>query len=235
MPVLSSTPTSRRMYLSQTELAQFADITITDTTETDDRISQAEEIVDAYCGFSDKFYEEELVGKMAAVTSNSIFLMETLHVNVFEKDCFKWCQVEIVGGTGAGQRRTISTSSKEGYIELTSAFTTTPDTTSFYKITQLGKFPRTRDVTYYSQVAPYVYLKSIPEEVKRATAAQVEYIIAMGDSFFSGDKIDKTSESIGDYSYSNGNNLSRSTNLQKLIAPKARILLKSVVNRLGSL
>lgn len=238
MTLSSTIPTSRRKYLSQSELAQFANITITDTTEADDRISQAEEIIDAYVGFHDKFFSGELVGKMSSVASTTQFTLETLQQGMYEADYFKWLEIEIIGGTGAGQRRTISTSTKEGSITLTDAFTTTPDTTTYYRITQIGKFPRHCDVTYYSQSEPFVYLKAIPEEVKRAVAAQVEYLINMGDDFFTTDQSDKKSESIGDYSYSTGGGVGQKgwgQGAAKLIAPKARMLLRHIVTRVGSL
>jgi hypothetical protein len=48
---MAGIPTSVRGYLSKDDLEQLANINITDDTEADDVISQAEEIVDEYVGF----------------------------------------------------------------------------------------------------------------------------------------------------------------------------------------
>lgn len=235
MSVASTVPTSRRCYLSQAELQQFADITVTDATEADDQISQAEEIVDSYVGPQLRFYNQTLVRRASAGGGSTL----TLHAddqNIFENDYFKWCQVEIIGGTGEGQRRTITTSTKAGVLTVQTAWTSAPDSTSMYKIYQLGKFPRYRDVTYYTQDTPYTYYKSIPEQVKRAVAAQVEFIIAMGASYFSTDKSMKQSESIGDYSYTMNGGLNGSSNpLSRMIAPKAKIALRGIMVRSGEI
>ena len=233
MGVLSTLPTSRRCYLSQTELAQFADTTVTDTTEADDRISQAEEIIDAYVGPQGKFLDYDIYGLAASGASTSLTL-ESAQQNTYDIDFFKWTEIEIVGGTGVGQRRTVTGSTKEGVLTV-AAWTVTPGATSFYRIYQLGKYPRYRDVITYSTGVPTQYYKQIPEAIKRATAAQVEYIIAMGDNFFKTDQSDKVSESIGDYSYENSASGVGKTGVIKLIAPKARTLLKGYVNRTGQI
>ena len=108
---------------------------------------------------------------------------------------------------------------------------TTPDATSFYKIYQLGKFPRHCDVTFYSQQTPDTYYKQIPEAIKRAVAAQIEFMIEMGDNYFSGDDANKQSESIGDYSYSNADG---ATGINRLIAPKVKMLLRGIKRRTGT-
>lgn len=226
----STLPTSRRRYLSQAELAQFANITITDTTEADDVINQAEEMIDSYIGFENKFIPQKFYELVESATSLS-FTLDDDHQNTFDKDYFKGCEVEIVGGTGEGQRRIINGSTRAGVCTIDSAWTTTPDATSFYKIYQLGKFPRPQDVMS-SNTNPIVFYKSIPEAVKRAVAAQVAYIIEMGDEFFNGDKSDLQSENIGDYSYSKKENAAGTVSL---IAPKAKQLLRGLVNRVGQI
>ncbi len=231
MGVLSTLPTSRRCYLSQAELAQYADITITDTTEADDRISQAEEIIDAYVGPQGRFLDYDIYGLAASGASTSLTL-ETAQQNNYDINFFKWTEVEIVGGTGVGQRRTVTGSTKAGVLTV-ATWTSTPDSTSFYRIYQLGKFPRQCDVVTYSTGVPSQYYKQIPEAIKRATAAQVEYIIAMGDAFFKTDQSDKVRERIGDYEYENSASGVGKTGTIKLIAPKARTLLKGYKNRTG--
>lgn len=231
MGVSSTLPTTRRGYLSQSELAQYANINILDTTEADDRISQAEEIIDAYVGPQDKFKEYEDAGRVASAGS-STFTLQSDQQNVSDVDYFKWCEVEIIGGTGTGQRRKITGSTRAGVLTVDSAWSTSLDTTSFYKIYQLGKFPRQNDVISYSTNAPTTYYKQIPEAVKRAVAAQVEYMIEMGDAFFASNKMDKKSETIGDYSYVNAEGMSGASNL---IAPKSEMLLRGIKNRLGTI
>ena len=230
MGITSTTPTSRRAYLSIAELQQFADITVTDNDEAADKISQAEEIIDVYVGPQEKAIKFDISGRAVSATSDTLTL-QTDHQNVYEIDYLLLCEIEILGGTGGGQRRKITGQTKAGVITVGSDWTTTPDSTSFYKIYQLGKFPRLKDVHYHGLSIPYQYYKSIPEEVKRAVAAQVEYAINMGDKFFSTDKAEKQEEKIADYSYVKSGAGSSS----RLIAPKAKMLLKYIKCRIGSL
>lgn len=231
MGVTSTQPTSRRGYLSQSELEQLANITITDITEADDRISQAEEMIDAYVGAQDKHMTYKVTGLAAAAGALSLTL-ETSQQNTYDIDFFKLCEIEIVGGTGAGQRRKITGSTKAGVLTIDSAWTTTPSTDSFYRIYQVGKFPRACDVESYTSGINTTYYKAVPEAIKRAVAAQVEYFIEMGDAFFAGDKSEMQSENIGDYGYTKGEGVS---GIGKLIAPKAKILLKGIFNRTGQI
>lgn len=235
MAVDTGTPTSRRMYLSQDELSQYADINITNPTEADDQISQAEEIIDSYVGFQEKFLPYVIQGRAASGTTTTLTL-ETSHQNIYEADYFKWCQIEVIGGTGEHQRQTITTSTKAGVITVQNTWDTTPTSTSFYKIYQLGKFPRCErygDVVYYSTATPYTYYKSIPEAVKRAVAAQVEFMIAQGADYFKTNKGKYTSESIDDYSYSKDGG--SGAFVDTLIAPKAKDYLQGIRNRTGRL
>jgi len=231
MGVLSTQPTSRRGYLSQSELEQLANITVTDTTEADDKISQAEEMIDAYVGAQDKHMDYITTGLAAAAGATSL-TVEASQQNTFDIDYFKLCEIEILGGTGAGQRRKITGNTKAGVLTVDSAWLTTPSTDSFYKIYQVGKFPRVCDVESYTHGSNTTYYKAIPEAIKRAVAAQVEYFIEMGDAFFAGDKSEMESESIGDYSYTKGQGVA---SISKLISPKAKILLKGIYNRTGTL
>ena len=229
--VTSTEPTSRRGYLSQTELAQYANIVVSDTDEADDVIGQAEEMIDAYIGFQDRFISQPINGRLASSGSTTTHTLQSSQQNSAQADYYKGCEMEIIGGTGIGQRRRITASTYAGVL-TTDAFTTALDSTSVYKIYQLGKFPRKEDIFYDGNNSPNTYYKSIPEAVKRAVAAQVDYIIQMGDSFFQTDKADFDSESIGDYSYSKGSNVGMA-HTDKLIAPKARTLLKGITNRKG--
>lgn len=218
---------SRRGYLTQADLAEFADINITDATEADDQISQAEEIIDAYVGPQEKFYGYELIGKCSVANSTS-FTLQTNHISGQKTDFYKGCEVQIIGGTGSGQTKKITGSSEQGVIS-TETFTTAPDTTSVYRIYQLGKFPRHCDARYEGELT-FTWYKWIPEAIKRATAAQLQYMIDMGDKFFSTDASLKTGESIGDYAYTKD---ASKNNIENLIAPKAKIILRGILNRRG--
>ena len=232
MGISSGASTSRRGYLSQLELKQFANITIQDSDEADDVISQAEEMIDAYVGYVRGHMREEVKGLVAEAINSTSFRIQTDQQNVYEQDYFVMCEVEIVGGTGAGQRRKVSASTKAGVITVADAFTTNPSTDSFYRIYQLGKFPRQEDVTHYNQNSVSRYFKSIPEEIKRATAFQVEFIKEMGDAFFNTDKTEMQSESIGDYSYTKSTGASGAS---RLISPRAQKILRGFVVRTGTI
>lgn len=223
---------SRRNYVTTTEVDEL----IGSGNSTDLQISEAEELIDAYVGHQDKFYNWELTGRSPSAGGASSITLQTNQQNIYDIDYFKWCEVEIIGGTGVGQRRIITASTKAGVLTVASAWTTTPDSTSFYKIYQLGKFPRKQDVMFYSEQTPSTYYKQIPEAVKRATAAQVEFMSQMGDEYFKTDRVDKVSERIGDYAYENANSQGVGfTGAEKLIAPKAKILLRGIRSRIGSI
>jgi hypothetical protein len=228
MGINSNLPTSRRGYLSQDELKQFANITIIDATEADDVISQAEEILDAYIRRAEKFIARPIQGIATGGTTTSLIDTSGDTSLNFDNGYFNGCEIEIVGGTNAGQRKKIT-----GYDQATKTFTFTDaftiaiDNTSVYVVSQLGLFPRYKDVFHLNSV----YYKRIPEAIKRATAAQVEYIIEKGDSFFKGGA-DFKSESIDDYRYDRDEG---STGLAALIAPKARKFLTGYINRIGQL
>lgn len=222
---------SKRGYLTLEELEEFADITISDNDEAYDQIGHAEELIDDYLGFVTKFMTVEHVGVVSEVPSSTTFTLDADYINSFPfVDYFKWCHVEIIGGTGAGQQRKITASDESGVLTVESEFSTTIDTTSAYKIYQMAKFPRYQDVFVDSRTQPTKYYKSIPEAIKRAVAAQVEYRINMGDKFFA-QSGQETSERIGDYSYTSKSE----GGIKHLIAPKARKLLAGYIVRTGKI
>jgi len=222
---------SKRQYLTLDELAQYADITINNNDEAYDQISQAEEIIDSYAGYQHKSMPYEVTGVVVSATSTTLRL-ETLDNNTYQNDYFLFCRVKIIGGTGSGQERTISGSTYAGVITVADAWDTTPNNTSFYLIYQTGKFPRYQDMHYYATQEPYRYFKHIPEAVKRATAAQVQYMIEMGADYFATDKFKINSEQIGDYRYQKAPVDGGSLN--DLVAPKARAYLRGIRNIKGS-
>lgn len=233
MAIFSTEPTSERGYLSQAELEQYANITVTDTAEADDQIFQAEELIDAFVGFQDKFFESKLRGRASAGASSTITL-ESNHQNQYDVNFFKGMMVEILDGTGAGQRRKIDSSTKAGVITVEDAWVTNPSTNSYYQIEQVGKFPRKKDVDTHTVAGTSTYIKDIPNAITRAVASQVEFFIKQGVDYFTTDQSNKQSESIGDYSYSMSDS-SNMSQLSRLIAPKAKLLLRGYINRKGKL
>jgi len=216
---------SRRKYVTATEVNELCG-----TTPADVQISEAEELIDAFVGFQEKFVRHEVEG-LAFAGDGTTVTLESVHRNSYQANHFTYCEIEIVGGTGAGQRRTIASSTYAGVITVDTAWTTAPDSTSFYHIYQLGKYPRSKDAIYDSRTSLKWY-KSIPEAIKRATAAQVEYMIEMGEKFFANDKPEMNSERIGDYSYSKSAT-GDGGSIDGLISPKAKQLLRGYRNRKG--
>jgi hypothetical protein len=222
---------SRRKYLTAAELEEYADIAISDQTEADDQISQAEELIDSYVGFQVKSVSSKFVGQATSGTTTTLVDISDDSPLNYNDNYLSYCEVEIVAGTNAGERRSISSSAiATKSITVSPAFTSAIDSTSVYRIRQLGKFPRICDMFTLNNDAtglPF-YAKSIPEPVKRAVAAQMQYVVEKGDEFFSG-ATDDESESIGDYSH----NMKKDVN--RLIAPKARMLLSGIKNIKGSM
>lgn len=226
---------SRRGYINQAELIEYAEINVTDATEADDRISKAEELIDMFVGPQKQHLSREswdIQGLVSAVPDTTHFKLESRHTNVYQQDFFTFCWVEIIGGTGIGQRAKITGSLYDGTITIETAFTTPIDITSFYRIWQLGHFPRQKDTYFDSIHNPIRYYKSIPEQIRRAVAAQVEYMIEQGDDFFAGDDVYKNAEVMGSYKYQKDRQGS-GTGIDQLIAPKAKWFLRGYKNRRG--
>lgn len=216
---------SQRQYATIAQVEQFADITSTDNTEFEDRISQAEQFIDSYVGFQQKAVPGVYSGKLTSASSTTLYDTSSDTPLYVDDNYFSYCVVEIIGGTGIGQTKRIVSSSKSNYsITIDSAFTVTPDSTSVYKIFQLGKFPRVQDVWHDPDTKQYS--KSIPDAVMVATCAQLAYAISKGDDFFSGDMSVYDSETIGNYSYSKGQSTGQGTSSVNAMSPRARALLK---------
>ena len=215
---------SRRQYLSRYELIEYANINVTNTTEADDQISKAEEMIDAYVGHQDKAMDDDRYGVATSGTTTTLIDTSSdspIHAQSYD-DYFTYCEIEIIGGTNKGERRTITGFDASASQLTFAAFTSAIDATSAYRIYQLGKFPREQD----TRAIDSTYYKWIIEAVKRATAAQVTYIIERGEAYFEGGATDKKSEGLDDYSYT-------SFDINKMIAPKAREFLRGIRNRTG--
>lgn len=218
---------SRRNYVTAAECDEY----IGSGSTTNNEISEAEELIDAFVGYQEKHFPDRIQGKLASVSSATQMTLDPLHQNNYDDDYFVNCYLEIIGGVGIGQRSKITASTKAGVVTV-EAFSTAPDSTSFYKIYQLGKFPRVCDVEFNSDYSPARYFKTIPEAIKRAVCAQVEFMREMGDDYFQGDAADKNRETIGNYSYTKDSS-SGNAGLHKIIAPKAKLYLRGIINRKG--
>jgi len=216
---------TKRGYITEAELESYADIAVTDSDEAIERMNIAEELIDRYVGFQNSFMRYDIVGTASAGTT--LTLTDTnsgSQINSTTENRFSYCMLEIIGGTNAGQSRTIISNTTTGVLTVESEFSSAIDNTSVYRIYQLAKFPRSQDYKLVNSI----YYKFIPEAVKNATLAQVEYMIEMGDDFFiSG--VDKKDENIDGYSY----NIPK--NVKRMIAPKSRMYLKGIFNRKGKL
>lgn len=223
---------SKRKYLTIEELEEYADITVTDESEAWDQISQAEDLIDAYVGPQTKHVDRVHFGTLTSV--NSTTLADTSSdspLTQYDDNHFSYCVIEIIGGSGIGQTGTIVASDKSaGTITLDGTMAISLDSTSVYKVYQLGKFPRLADV--YREQGTNTAYKSIPDAVRRAVAAQVQFIIEKGASYFSGDDSEMEAERIGNYSYQrSGAGVGGQSSIVKLIAPKARVLLAGFKRR----
>ena len=219
---------SKRNYVTAQEIDDYSNGAVAVGTVDDQLLDLAEEMIDKYVGFQDRFYKSKLEGMMSAVSSSTVFTLEDIHQNANSADYYKDCEVEIIGGTGAGKRSRVTSCTRAGVVTVDPAFGTTPNTTSIYRIYQLAKFPRQKDVFHDGRHATPTYYKAIPEAVKRAVCAQYEYIIKMGQDFFRTESGSYQSESIGNYSYTRKEGGSGSQ-----IAPKASNILHGIVNRKG--
>ena len=220
---------SKRGYLTVAELEEFADISVSNEAEAYDQISQAEELIDRWVGPQNKAVTAVFVGKLTAVAGSVLTDTSSDTQLDVTDNYFQGCVIEIISGTGSGQiGRIVSSSSTNKSVTLSEDLSTAPDATSVYKIYQLAKFPRDTDRVTLDNV----YYSTVPDAVRRATAAQVQYAISQGSAFFASDSPMVESESIGNYSYSKS---AGASSFSKLIAPRAKTLLRGIINRTGEL
>lgn len=203
-------------------------------TPTDVQICDAEELIDWYVGPQQKFFHRILVGLNSGPSGTSSIRLQSNQRNIYYPDYFKYCWIQIVDGTGAGQIGLVASNTLDGTLTLDTAqqFTVAVDSTSYYRIYQLGKFPRVQDTIFDGFNTPQKYRKWIPDAVRRATMAQIEFMNKMGANFFNTDASGMESERIGDYSYKRG---SAAIGKEAMIAPKAKSYLKGIMNRKGEM
>lgn len=221
-----------RGYLSKAELATYAPgVTGTDPEKLA-IIARAEALIDSYIGHQEQAVRP-LTGVARAGGSNTLQLAADDTQAANGVNMLKGCAIDILDGTGEGQTRYISGNTLDGTVTVSADWDTQPDTTSYYRVYQVGKLPRRgKDLTNDTVDGVNRYFRVIPVAVKQAVAAQCEYIQQMGEAFFTGGDSNMQSESSDGYSYTKGEN---GTNGKGLIAPAVRSLLagSGIINRTG--
>lgn len=198
------------------------------------QIALAEELIDRYVGPQPKFLQSVYTGAITAITNSDKTFADTGSNSQLglTNGQFQTAVLEMISGAAAGKRAVIESSNKDNKtVTLRTALSTTPAVGDYFKIYQLAKFPRRQDVL--SSPDGLNYYPSIPEAVREATVAQVEFIMAQGASYFSGGSADYQSERFLNYSYTRGSSSEESSAISKLISPQARTLLRGIVNRTG--
>jgi len=217
---------TKRGYITQAEVQEYCDIAITDSDEAIQRMELAEDIIDKYVGFQNSYQRYDVTGIATGGTTTS--LIDTSGDSLLSSNVdgrYTRCMLQVLSGTNEGEERLITShDTSTSTITVHKAFTSAIDSTSVYRIYQLAKFPRAKDV----KVIDNVIYKFIPEQVKQATLAQVEYMIEMGDDFFNSGS-DKDTENIDNYSYD------IPLHINRVVAPKAREYLRGIMNRKGNL
>lgn len=225
--------TTLRNYLSISELETLGGLEVLDDTEALRQIARAEAAVDNYVGNQLLAIDGSYTGKITAVDGKTIFDTEGSSHLTLNDGYFAGGVIEIVSGTGKGQARAIESSNKDARsITTVDDWDTAPDTTSYFKIYQLGSFPRYEDA--YTSADGLFHFRSVPDAIKQAVVAQIEYSIAQGEGFMNGDDSSFTSEKIGNYSYSKGDGSGSYAGVT-LTSPRARNLLRGFKRSIGEL
>lgn len=221
-----------RGYLSKAELGTYAPSVTGTDAEKLAMIERAEALIDSYIGRQDQAVRPLTdLARAGSTTTLQLSASDTQGANGV--NYLKGCQIEILDGTGEGQVRSIKSYAIDGTITVGKNWDTAPDTTSYYRVSQVGKLPRRGiDLTNDTVGGVNRYFRVIPVAVKQAVAAQVEYIQQMGEAYFTGGDSNMQSESSDGYSYTRGEN---GTNGKGLIAPAVRSLLagSGIINRVG--
>lgn len=202
-------------------------------------ISQAERLIDAYVGPQQRFYSPELTGKVGAAASGV-----SLQADVFGQRLRNyWAHgglyvrvLENPGGPNSVGEQRLVVASNSDTVTLVSAFTDTLAVGARFEIRQLSAFPRWVDR------AP-LDVPRIPEEVKLATAWQVEYGIRYGSEAYGLSDPSVVTDERGDIqseSYGSGYSVTRDTRRSKdglgvWVAPKSRAILRRLLNSTGRL
>lgn len=202
-------------------------------------ISDAERIIDAYVGPGPKFYPD-LTGTLTSGVASG--------ATAFPADIWGrrrpnyWAQggayVRIVRAIGAeaavGQERLVVSSPNETEsVTLASGFDVALPAGAEFEFSQESAFPRFWDQNPFAS-------PTLPQLLKAAVAAQVEYGIFFGSEEFglgdptivTDEKGDVISRTYGS-GYSESRDARRRDGLSVWIAPKARVLLRKLMSNTG--
>ena len=239
-------PYSQFNYIGTSGLAELIHTMsgVTDHTLAAKFITDAERMLDAYVGPSQKFYTD-LTGDLAApVTSSGT----TLSAGVFgNRRTNYWAagghyvRLTAVPGSGAhalvGAKRLI-VASTSGTVTLASAFGTNMAAGVQFVLHQESRFPRCIDTDPWGT-------PRLPEQLAQAVAWQVEYGIQYGgESYGLGDNAVVTGddEAVQTRTYSSGYSETRvpgvaggRAGLSAWVAPKARAILRDIMAVTGRL
>lgn len=218
----------RRNYISAADLTAITGATAT-------HAALAELLIDQYVGRQNQFIRRDVVGKVSSIDTGAKIIVDTNSETPLSvtDNTYDRCVIEIIGGAGVGQSRVL-VDSDEGDRSVTfegEDFDPALDATSVYRIYQLAKFPRLKDVKTHDSV----YYKVIPQAVREATIAQIEFILEMGTDYFIGEDAEFDSERILSYMYSRGGGQNQASALVKFLSPKTRVALRGFKNSLGEL
>lgn len=228
-----------RGYLTIAELNTLENLTISTTITDDDnilyrsRINKAEAYIDQVAGFHSPAHSSTKYQGTAQAGATATITLAAADQGAYQRtDQLRHTVVEIIAGTGAGQIRAITANTIDGVATVHADWTTVPDTTSYYSVYQMGKFPRHEDRHNDADNNRDIFI--IPRQLKEAVAAQVVFIAEMGDDYFDTDESAMGSERIGGYSYSRGGGSSGGGNVG-VIAPRAKQLMSGngLINRTG--
>lgn len=216
----------RRHYIETTDVSG----------STEAQVALAEQLIDQYVGPQNKRSRGIVRGQITSLLGSGTIIVDdnTTTQLAVTNGQFKGQVLEMISGDQAGKSAVISSSDKDDKsVTLRAAFGTNPEVGDYFKIYQLAKFPRVQD----SLTSPdgLNVFPTIPDAVRAACIAQVEFIMAKGDGYFTGDTSDFQSESFLNYSYSRGSGSDSQSAIVKLISPQARTLLRGIVNRTGRL
>lgn len=200
-------------------------------------LTLAEQLIDAYVGYQEKYLPGQIQGEITSLLADEVIVDES-PTSVLNQpgivDRYKNCIIEWLSGQRAGDtdviRASDGDSSSVTYTGNTSQAIAVGD---IFRIWQPLKFPRRQDVIVRSTTLSTIY-KTIPDAVKQAVYAQVEFIIEQGDDYFTGLDSEVESENIMSYGYSRGSNSGQSAAV-KMVSPKARVLLRGIKNIKGQL
>ena len=227
-------------YILPSELAAYIHTMsgVTDEALAAKFITDAERVIDAYVGGGPRFYPE-LTGNPSFTVASGV---TTLPSSIFgSRRPNYWAKggvyIEILNSADAsniGARRLVVASSVES-VTLDTGFDTELTAAAQFVFIQDSQFPRLWDSNILGD--PHM-----PQVLKLAVAAQVEYGIAYGSEAFGlGDSsiVDDESGNVQSRTYGSGYSESRDTRrtegLARWIAPRARVLLRALLNSTGAI